>query len=895
MPEPKNTSRAGAPEPRVSGRLHTKGKFLFDGSRKLYVKGVTYGTFREDSDGTQYPDDTTVRQDFARMAEAGFNSVRTYTVPPTRVLDVAAEVGLHVMVGLPWEQHVAFMEDRDRLRDIRRRVREGARSCAGHPALLAFAVGNEIPGSIVRWSGRRSVERFLSELTDEVREQDPDALVTYANFPTTEYLELPFLDFHCFNVYLESPDRLEAYLARLQNVAGEKPLVLSEVGLDSRRNGELEQARSLETQLRVGFGGGSAGAFLFAWTDEWHRGGHEVQDWDFGLTTRERDPKPALATVRRTLADLPHPASDPTPRVSVVVCAYNAASTLRDTLEGIQRLDYPNYETIVIDDGSTDETAAIARGYPVRLVQTANHGLSAARNRGIAEATGSIVAFIDADAWPDPDWLTYLARSFTREGWVGVGGPNLPPAGDGAVAACVANAPGGPVHVLLSDREAEHIPGCNMAFWRSSLEEVGGFDTRFRVAGDDVDLCWKLQARGWKLGFNPTAVVWHHHRNSVAAYWKQQWGYGRAEAMLEAKWPEKYNSAGHVTWGGRVYGRTVPSLLGWVSRVYQGTWGDAPFQRLHLSEPGIVMAMASTPEWYLLLVLLGTLTALSVFWTPLLAAAPFLMIAAGTLLTRAYRCARRARFDDEPRTKLERFGLRAVTAGLHLLQPLARLGGRLSEGLTPWRLRRPERFRLPWPRTIEQWSERWEGNSSRLRNVERTLRAVGGVVRRGDAYCRWDLELRGGMMGWARMRSCVEEHGDGQQLVRFRVWSGTSGAALLLVALLVALTSWASAAEAWIAAGTLAALACLLTVRAVRECGMAVGVVLSSLDAARSEEVAIAAASPAPSETEAAPPESGRRPAHPSETRPVPAAEGAMPPVPHRAPRRPIPASASSA
>src|SRR5207245_2021241 len=80
-------------------------------------------------------------------------------------------------------------------------------------------------------------------------------------------------------------------------------------------------------------------------------------------------------------------------------------------------------------------------------------------------------------------------------------------------------------------------------------------DPQFRVAGDDVDVCWQLQKRGWTLGFSPAAVVWHHRRDSVRAYWRQQRGYGRAEALLEAKWPEKYNSAGHLTWTGRVYGR----------------------------------------------------------------------------------------------------------------------------------------------------------------------------------------------------------------------------------------------------------------------------------------------------------------------------------------------------
>ena len=119
---------------------------------------------------------------------------------------------------------------------------------------------------------------------------------------------------------------------------------------------------------------------------------------------------------------------------------------------------------IVVDDGSTDTTAAIARRHRVCLVQSENKGLSNARNLAMETATGEIIAYIDDDAYPDPDWLKFLAASFTRSDHAGIGGPNIAPPGDGLIADSVAHAPGGPVHVLLSDEVAEHIPGCNMAY-----------------------------------------------------------------------------------------------------------------------------------------------------------------------------------------------------------------------------------------------------------------------------------------------------------------------------------------------------------------------------------------------------------------------------------------------
>jgi GT2 family glycosyltransferase len=74
------------------------------------------------------------------------------------------------------------------------------------------------------------------------------------------------------------------------------------------------------------------------------------------------------------------------------------------------------------------------------------------------------------------------------------------------VADSVANSPGGPTQVMLTETEAEHVPGCNMAFRKTALTAMGGFDPRFRTAGDDVDICWQLQSAGLTLSFSPAAV-----------------------------------------------------------------------------------------------------------------------------------------------------------------------------------------------------------------------------------------------------------------------------------------------------------------------------------------------------------------------------------------------------
>ena len=821
----------------LAERPHVHGKFLYRGSQKLWIRGVTYGTFRPNGDGDQFPQPYIAKRDFAQMALHGFNSIRTYTVPPIWLLDLALQYGLSVMVGLPWEQHITFLDDKLRVQSIEDGVRQGVTRCVGHPAILGYSIGNEIPGPIVRWYGRAKIERFLKRLFHIVKSEDPAGLVTYVNYPTTEYLQLPFLDFICFNVYLESKNDLDAYLARVQNIANERPLILAEIGLDSLRKGMHTQAEVLDWQIRTVGSAGCAGAFVFAWTDEWYRGGHDIDDWDFGLTDRTRQPKPALIAVRQAFQEFPLSQHGRWPRISVVVCSYNGARTIRDCLEALQQLDYSNYEVIVVNDGSTDATESIAKEYPFRVISTPNRGLSHARNTGLKLATGDIVAYTDDDAYPDPHWLSYLADMFLTTSHAGIGGPNIAPANDGWIAECVANAPGGPIHVLLDDQTAEHIPGCNMAFRKECLEAIGGFDPQFRTAGDDVDICWRLQEQGWTLGFHPSAMVWHHRRDSVRTYWKQQRGYGKAEALLEKKWPDKYNVAGHHSWKGRLYGRGVASMLSWrSSRIYQGVWGSAPFQLMYQPNPSLVLSLLGMPEWNIVLATLGVLSAFGVYWSPLLWGTPLVGLFLVGAIGLAWRNACRGTY-ELPRTRLSQIRSTLVTAGLHLMQPFARLTGRLRSGLTPWRIRVSEKFTLPWPRTMNTWSEHWIAPSERLEQLESTLQAKRAKIMRGGDYDRWDLQVKTGMLGGIRVRMVVEEHGEGKQLIRCRVWPKCSVIAMVSALSFSLLCGWAFVDQAsWVAA-VLFGIPLLVGLRMVQEYSSALFAAQEALSATANTEI----------------------------------------------------------
>jgi hypothetical protein len=120
---------------------------------------------------------------------------------------------------MPWTQHVAFLDDASVARQVRIEAAATVKRLAPHPASLLFAVGNEIPPSVVRWHGQRSIERFLSELARDVKAAAPSSLLTYVNFPPTEYLDLDPFDVCAFNVYLHRKADLRAYLGKLQHVA----------------------------------------------------------------------------------------------------------------------------------------------------------------------------------------------------------------------------------------------------------------------------------------------------------------------------------------------------------------------------------------------------------------------------------------------------------------------------------------------------------------------------------------------------------------------------------------------------------------------------------------------------------------------------------------------------
>ncbi|HEV2392594.1 MAG TPA: glycosyltransferase [Verrucomicrobiae bacterium] len=771
----------------LRSRVSVAGKFFRLDDQKFYVKGLTYGPFQPDPTGQLFASPEQTAKDFERIRLMGANVVRLYQPPPRWLLDLAIEHKLKLFVDIPWNSHLCFLDSASQREAACHAIRRAVFACARHPAIFAYSVANELSPDILRWSGARAVADFIDSLIQEGRRVDPDALFTFANFPPTEFLRPQGPDFLCFNLYLHQRPAFSGYLARLQMLAESKPLLLGELGVDSLREGEPRKAEMLSWQIEGTFRAGLAGAVVFSYTDDWWREGEHVEGWQMGLTTPQREPKESARRVERAFGAAPYFPLPRYPKVSVIVASYNAERTLQTCLESLERLNYPDYEVILVDDGSRDTTRQIAFLHPaVRYIEhEKNLGLSVARNSGLGIATGEIVAFTDADCRADEDWLYYLVGGLLDGGFEGIGGPNLMPPEDSSLAAAVLVSPGGPAHVMLTDRQAEHIPGCNMAFFKDAIDEVGGFDPIFHQAGDDVDLCWRLQQAGFKLGFSSGAFVWHYRRSTLREYLKQQHGYGEAEALLVRKHPGYFNWFGGSLWRGRIYATSNSGLLLRAPMVYRGLFGSAGFQSLYASQPALSLMLCTTLEYYLLVVVpLWILSAVLHHLLPLAITA--LLLPLGV-------CAAAGAQASLPKAK-KRPWSRPLVALLFFLQPIARgwarYQGQLLVRPAPLAARQTldsialRDSHQPLNET-DYWSPAPVHRLAFIAEVLGRLEQQGWPHKADIGWCDYDVEIYGGRWTSLQLVTVVEDHSRDYHLLRCRLrgrWSLPARAAFALLA-----------------------------------------------------------------------------------------------------------------
>jgi glycosyltransferase involved in cell wall biosynthesis len=754
----------------VTNRVRRDGKFFRLGDAKFYVKGVTYGPFESNRDGDPLPDREQVEADFEQILELGANCVRIYHVPPKWFLDTASRMGLRVFLDVAWPKNLSFVDSDELTRQAHDAVRHAARTCGNHDAIFAISVANEIPADLVRYYGGAKIEAFVDDLVATVKAEAPQCLVTFANFPTTEYLQPANIDFVCYNVYLHDDNVFRNYLARLQSIAGEKPLMLGEYGIDTfREKDEQQQAEILANHVRAVFDEGLAGTFIFSYTDDWYTHGWRITEWKFGIVHEDRTPKPAFEVIKDLFHRVPQVTDLKLPKVSVIICSYNGASTVESCLRSMQRIRYPDYEVVFVDDGSKDGTQEILKKFPwVRNIKQKNMGLSYARNVGMNAATGEIIAYTDSDCEADEDWLYYLALAMVRSKHVGMGGPNLIPDEGSWVADCVGLSPGGPTHVMIDDRTAEHVPGCNMAYYTWAAKLINGFDSQFRKAGDDVDFIWRLQHLGYTIGFSPAAQVWHYRRNTVEAYLKQQRGYGEAEALLKFKHPDHFNTLGASSWRGRIYGGERIGVRIGRDVIYHGVFGSGLFQTIYRRQPSLLAAMLMSLEWHLLS---AFVLILGLAFTPLIVISA-LMFCVPVIL--AIVAAAQAPMPRHPH-----WLSRPLIAYLHFRQPIARGWARYSVRLKAKVLQREAKRRgrlRPLPlepetkRTLRYWSQHLD-RVVLLQKIKEEVAAAGWRMRLDSGWAGWDMEIYGSRYVKVRLTSMTEHHhgNNAGMLTRMRV------------------------------------------------------------------------------------------------------------------------------
>lgn len=245
------------------------------------------------------------------------------------------------------------------------------------------------------------------------------------------------------------------------------------------------------------------------------------------------------------------------PSVTVVVAARNAAGTINDCVGSLLELDYPpeDLELIVVDNASGDGTAGAVRrhGDRVMLLREARRGAGAARNAGIGNARGEVVAFTDADCVVDPGWLRHLVASLEDPG-VGIAGGTIR-----------ALRPANPIELFgetIHDHRAAievynppYAITMNWASRRAVLEEVSGFDEAF-LRCQDVDLSFRILAAGYRLAFAPGAVVHHRNERTLGGLFREGWVHGFHGVHARKRHAEFLAGHGHRR-GGRPFVREI--------------------------------------------------------------------------------------------------------------------------------------------------------------------------------------------------------------------------------------------------------------------------------------------------------------------------------------------------
>ncbi len=715
-----------------SGKFFSRG-----GTDKFFLKAVR---LINPGGSSGFEQKIALRRRLAELHTAHTTAVVVAEHEAPALLDLVAQPGLYSLVELKIRTDDLFSHKglRALLSDLRLRVK----NLRGYRGVLGYLLDCPIEPAWLRSRGLEKIQSRLARMVHEIRGVDPHKMVGVKHRTGTVGLALRDEDLLYAVIPSLTPTELRSSLIRLHNLAQARPVVVELSGV----------AANQDEFVALAFGLGAAGVVvqssaLAAPAAEGFKEG--------SLSLKMLRASELLPFLALNGACPPKPAR--IPKVSVIICAYNAERTMRQCLDSLRRLDYPNFEVIIVDDGSRDATPQIAAEFPeFRLIRQPNKGLSEARNVGLHAALGELVAYTDSDCVVDPHWLSFMVRSVVDGELDGCGGPNYGPHEAGWIEGCVAASPGAPSHVLIGDDRAEHLAGCNMLFRKPALQDVGGFDSQFTAAGDDVDICWRLMSKGYLLGYCPSAFVWHFRRNTINAYYRQQRGYGRAEAMLYSKYPERFNVLGQIKWNGTIPGvaRTMPGGGGlrvqWVRTTEQ-------FQRVHEMPLGLLAVAPMTAEWSLAAVVLLALSfAFGITIWPALG-----LLMAGPLWALHYAC--KASLEKCHRGAASRLLIGWLAYSGSIVRTIARYHWRADARKRPvsdYSVRQKPKIR--WTEraiTLSYWNDRYTTREMMLENLRRLFRLLGRPVIADRGWNDFDLLVEANLWTRIQLKTSDEELG----------------------------------------------------------------------------------------------------------------------------------------
>jgi glycosyltransferase involved in cell wall biosynthesis len=235
-------------------------------------------------------------------------------------------------------------------------------------------------------------------------------------------------------------------------------------------------------------------------------------------------------------------------KVSIIIPALNASKTIQACLAACAQQVLPaavQTEIILVDDGSTDDTAELAQAFDIRLLRHKTaRGAAAARNTGIAVAEGEVILFTDADCVPRQNWVAEMIRPFTNPTVIGAKGiyaTNQPQ----LTARFVQIEYEDKYDLLRQQPHIDFIDTYSAAYRAEVLRACGGFDERIRYV-EDQDLSFRLAEQGHVMVFQPTAVVSHHHSDSLWRYVRKKFMIGYWKSQIMRRYPRRAVKDSHT-------------------------------------------------------------------------------------------------------------------------------------------------------------------------------------------------------------------------------------------------------------------------------------------------------------------------------------------------------------